>query len=330
MRCTLGDVEVAGEGELSVRLRGLGVLGRLTCDWCTNDDEEALRRDSCHRMGNSRKAGGKSCVSGGMHHRLVTDAQIGRAVRALRHRLDWTQEELGRRAGCSASSISRIERGRIRSCSLTTLRRILEALDAWAFIKINWRGGELERLLDADHALLQERWASRKRAARVGWIDRQEISYNIFGERGAIDDLAYHPASRTLVVSELKTGIYDAQSTLAKIDEKERLAAGIVERFGWRVDRVVACLVVAEGRTNRRRIEEHPALFGRFDCRGWSATAWLRDPTLPIGGLLVFEELSDRHGVRSRRAGRQRVRHPGSQSSVGKPASARRKRSSVA
>ena len=260
----------------------------------------------------------------------MTDAQIGRAVRALRHRRDWTQEELGRRAGCSASSISRIERGRVRSAPLATLRGILEALDAWMLMKVIWRGGELDRLLDADHALLQERWASRKRLARAGWIDRHETSYNVFGERGAIDDMAYHPATRTLVVSELKTGIYDAQGTLAKLDEKERLAVGIAQRFGWHVGRVVACPVVAEGRTNRRRIEQHPALFGRFDCRGRSATAWLRDPTRPVGSLLVFEELSDRRGMHGRRAGPQRVRPSRRPSSVHEPGSAPGERSAIA
>ena len=239
----------------------------------------------------------------------MTDAQIGRSVRALRHRCDWTQVELGRRARCSASCVSRIERGRVRGQSLATLRRILEALDAWIFAKVVWRGGELDRLLDADHARLQEHWALRKRGAGAGWLDRQEVSYNIFGERGSIDDLAYHPLSRTLVVTEIKTGIFDAQATLAKLDEKERLAADIAERFGWRVDRVVACLVVAEGRTNRRRIEEHPTLFGRFDCRGRAASAWLRDPTRPVRGLLVFENLSNGRQAHGRRAGRQRVRH---------------------
>ncbi len=240
----------------------------------------------------------------------MTDAQIGRAIRALRHRRDWTQAEVGRRARCGASTVSRIERGRVRGQSLATLRRILEALDAWLFAKVVWRGGELDRLLDADHARLQERWAIRKRGAGAGWLDRQEVSYNIFGERGSIDDLAYHPPSRTLVVTELKTGIFDAQATLAKLDEKERLAAGIAERFGWRVDRVVACLVVVEGRTNRRRIEEHPALFSRFDCRGRAASAWLEDPTRPTRGPLVFGKLSNGRGMHGRRAGRQRVRHP--------------------
>lgn len=82
----------------------------------------------------------------------MTDAQLGRAVRALRHRRNWTQADLGRRAKCSASTISRFERGRVRSCSVRVVRRILEALDAWIFMKVVWRGGELDRLLDADHA----------------------------------------------------------------------------------------------------------------------------------------------------------------------------------
>jgi len=110
-------------------------------------------------------------------------------------------------------------------------------------------------------------------------------------------------------VTELKTGIYSADATLAKLDEKARLAAGIAQRFGWQAERVVPCLVVAEGHTNRRRIETHPAMFGALDSRGWNARRWLSDPSRPARGLLVFENLSDGHGVRGRRAGRQRVRH---------------------
>ena len=247
----------------------------------------------------------------------MTDGQIGRAVRALRHRLDWTQAQLGHRARCSASTVSRLERGRLPA-SHATFRRIVEALDARIFTKVVWRGGELDRLLDADHALLQEKWAARKRRALTGWVDRQEVTYSIYGERGAIDDLAYHPATRTLMVSELKTGIFDNQATLAKLDEKERLAREIARRFGWSVDRVVACLVVAEGRTNRRRVESHPALFSRFDTRGRAASAWLREPARPVGGLLVFESLSSGHRAHGRRAGRQRVRHRSRDPSVAK------------
>lgn len=186
---------------------------------------------------------------------------------------------------------------------------------------VDWRGGELERLLDADHAALLERWAARK-PRRWAASSRQEVTYNHFGDRGSIDDLAFDADTRSLLVSELKTGIYDAQRMLAKIDEKERLGAQIAARFGWRVRRVVSCLVLADTRTNRRRVQQHEALFRRFDCRGRAALAWLADPGAPVGGLLTFVPLSNVRGTHGRRAGRQRVRRGRSDPSVEGPARA--------
>lgn len=213
-----------------------------------------------------------------------------------------------------------MERGNLHACSIRTLERMVEALGGRLVLFVDWRGGELDRLLDADHAALQERWAVRKaRSAR--WTSRQEATYSHFGERGSIDDVAFDPTTGTLLVSELKTGIYDAQRTLAKVDEKERLATTIVRRFGWEVSRVVSCLVIADTRTNRRRVQQHAAMFQRFDCRGRAAFAWLDDPAAPVGGLLVFLPLSDLRGTHGRRAGRQRVRHAGAGSSVGTEAS---------
>ena len=189
---------------------------------------------------------------------------------------------------------------------METLGRVVDVLGGRLVLFVEWRGGELERLLDADHSALQERWAARKPGR---WASsRQEVTYNHYGDRGSIDDLAFDPTTGTLLVSELKTGIYDAQRTLAKIDEKERLAAGIAARFGWQVRRVVSCLVVADTRTNRRRVQQHEALFKRFDRRGRAAAAWLADPVTAAGGLLVFIPLSNLRGTHGRRAGRQRVR----------------------
>jgi transcriptional regulator with XRE-family HTH domain len=233
--------------------------------------------------------------------------RIGRAIRALRHRRDWTQAELARRAGCSGSVVSRVERGRLRACSLARLELILEALDARLVSYVVWRGGELDRLLDADHALLQERWAARK-ADAGRWESAQEVTYNHFGDRGSIDDLAFDRVTAILLVSELKTGIYDAGRMLMKVDEKARIAADAARRFGWSATRVVRCLVIADTRTNRRRIASHAALFARYECRGRAAAAWLRAPDPAVGGVLLFVPLSDVRGTHGRRAGRQRVR----------------------
>ena len=177
-------------------------------------------------------------------------------------------------------------------------------------LSVRWRGGELDRLLDADHALLGERWSALR---GVRWEARAEVTYSEYGERGSIDELAYDPATGTLLVTELKTGIYEANRTVAKLDEKARLAATIARRLGWVVSTVIPCFVIADTRTNRRRVADHAALFGRFEQRGGPARAWLRDPVDRAGGLLVFVPLSDVRGTHGRRAGRQRVR-PGATS----------------
>ena len=235
----------------------------------------------------------------------MTPDRIGRVLRALRHEHDWTQTELAARVGCSRSIVSRVERGRLRACSLSTLQRLFEALDATLLLLVRWRGGELDRLLDADHADLGERW----NAIRGGrWQTRAEVTYSEYGERGSVDELSFDVSTSTLLVTELKTGIYEANRTVAKLDEKARLAARLGRRLGWEATTVVPCLVIADTRTNRRRVEQHPNLFGRFELRGRRARSWLRAPSGHVGGLLVFIPLSNVRGTHGRRAGRQRVR----------------------
>jgi hypothetical protein len=188
---------------------------------------------------------------------------------------------------------------------MARLERIFQCLDAGLAISVRWRGGELDRLLDADHARLAEAWAARRPPR---WGARAEVTYNVYGDRGSIDELAFDDATGTLLVVELKTGIYDAGRTVAKVDEKARVASAEARRFGWRVRQVVPAFVIAESRTNRRRVELHTALFGRFSCRGREAMAWLREPAdVTPSGLLVFVPLSFVRGAHIRRAGRQRV-----------------------
>lgn len=146
------------------------------------------------------------------------------------------------------------------------------------------------------------------------------MTYSVYGERGSIDDLAFDAVTGILLVTELKTGVHDGQRTVAKLDEKVRLAATVARRFGWVVDGVVPAMVVADTRTSRRRVHDHHALFGRFDCRGRGGRAWLRDPgRVPVAGLLLFVPLSDVRGTHGRRAGRQRVRPSRSGASVASP-----------
>jgi hypothetical protein len=86
------------------------------------------------------------------------------------------------------------------------------------------------------------------------------VSFSIYGERGVIDLVAWHREREALCVIELKTAIADVNELVGIVDRKRRLAARIVADFGWRPARVSVWVIVAEGRTNRRRIQSHGAM----------------------------------------------------------------------
>jgi transcriptional regulator with XRE-family HTH domain len=237
----------------------------------------------------------------------MDDRRIGTTIRTLRQRRRWRQLDLAARAGVSQSAVSDMERGHVDRYTLSTIRRVLKALDAAAALDVVWGGrGDLDRLLDADHARLLEEWARRHR--RAGWQIANEVSFSIFGERGRIDQLCFHEKTGVLEVVEAKTGIWSLEETIGRHDVKIRLARQIAADRGWRVRRVVGCLVIAEGRTARRRVSDHPGLFARYARRNRDVSRFIGDPTAPTEGLLAFVSLPPTNGGGLRRAGQRRVR----------------------
>ena len=249
----------------------------------------------------------------------MDDLRIGRIVRALRQRLGWTQADLGRKAGVSQQHVSRIERGQLARIALATLRRVGEAVELRLALDATWRGPRLEQLLDFDHARLAQQ--IKRELERLLWLVEVEVTFSRYGERGSIDLLAYHAASGVLLVIEIKTIVPDLQAMMRSIDVKVRLAAGEASRFGWQPTAVVSCLVLADGSTNRRRLEQFSAILARFAIRGYQARGWLREPSQLAGGsgLLLLRKLSATPGGSARRAGRQRVRRRRSAVSVESP-----------
>lgn len=204
----------------------------------------------------------------------------------------WRQEDLARRAHVSRSMTSDAELGRLERVTVGALRRLIEVLDGRLVVEMLWRGAELDRLLDAHHAALAENIARLLRNA--GWDVRVEVSFNVYGDRGRYDILAYHAATRILLVVEIKTRLGDVQDTLGRLDVKVRLARNVGRQFGWQPATVTPLLLVAEDATNRRRVAAHPTLFSSFSLRGRAALAWLRRPTQggTPSGLLAFRKLS--------------------------------------
>jgi transcriptional regulator with XRE-family HTH domain len=231
----------------------------------------------------------------------MNDAQVGRSLRALRHRRRWRQEDVGATAGVSQHLVSLAERGRIDAMSLRHLRSLAVALDADVVVTIRWRAGDLDRLLDEGHAAMVG--LVSERLERLGWDTRPEVTYSIYGERGSIDLLAWHAATRTLLVVEVKTELTSVEETLRKHDAKVRLAKQIgEERYGWRAAGVARLLVLPDAATPRRRVERHSAVLRRaYPLRGAAARGWLKAPDGASGSVLFVGHARTRASVARKR-----------------------------
>ena len=193
---------------------------------------------------------------------------------------------------------------------LRVVRRVAAALEIRVEVLARSRAADLERLVSARHSALAEAvvgWL----ASLPGWVARPEVSFNVFGDRGVVDILGWHAATRSLLIIELKTAIVDVGELLGTLDRKRRRAMEIAEGLGWRPATVSVWLIVAESTTNRRRIAEHRATFrAALPQDGRTARAWLRRP---VGELRALAMWSDRlpGTVRTGLATPRRVRRPG-------------------
>lgn len=236
----------------------------------------------------------------------MSDFRLGRTVRALRHRLGWRQLDVARAAGVSQTGVSRLERGLVDDLAVGTLRRLIAALDSELVLMVRWRGGELDRLLDEGHATIVGTTATLLEGR--GWDTRIEASYSVFGERGSIDVLGWHPVTRTLIVVEVKTEIASVEETIRKHDVKVRLGSRLAaERYGWHAGRVARLLVLPDTTTARRRVARHDAVLSRvYPLRAQGLRAWLRRPESAADGLLFAPHSRRVTGVTSA-IGRRRV-----------------------
>ena len=223
----------------------------------------------------------------------MDDIRFGSVVRRLRIRAGLRQRDLAAICGVSTSTISRIERGHLASASVATLRRVAAALEIRLDLVPRWRGGDLDRLLNSRHSALHEAVA-RDLAHRAGWVFRPEVSFAIWGERGVVDIMAFHPERQALLVIELKTEVVDMNELVGTLDRKARLAIEIAATVGWSVPRgttVSAWVIVAPGRTNRRRVHAHKAMLrAAFPLDGRSVAGWLARPDRAVRGLSFWPD----------------------------------------
>jgi transcriptional regulator with XRE-family HTH domain len=238
----------------------------------------------------------------------MDSVRFGRQIRALRRRRGWRQADLAVSARVSRAMVSRIELGHADEVTIGAIETITKALAARVELAVSWQGEGLDRLLDADHATLVDRVARALRA--LEWDVAIEVSFNIRGERGSIDILAFHPTTRVVLVVEVKSVVPDLQAMVFTLDRKTRLAVEIARGRGWPAERSGRILVVADGRTTRRRVATHAALFdAAFPARSAAVKRWLRNPneTQAFSGIWF---LANARGVSARQkvAGPSRTR----------------------
>lgn len=241
--------------------------------------------------------------------------ELGARLRAARIRRGWRQLDVADRARVHRSSISRIERGRLEGVPLGTLLTVARVLDVRISIVARSHGGDLDRLVHQGHAGLHESVARWFATELPGWVLAPEVSFSIYGERGVIDILAWHPELRALVVIELKTDVVEVEDLIAQMGRRRRLARRIALERGWDPRTVSVWVIVAPSRTNRARLARHrTTLRNAFPADGRSMRRWLAAPTTGIAALSVWERtvggiepgrFAARHRVRVRAKGRR-------------------------
>jgi transcriptional regulator with XRE-family HTH domain len=146
----------------------------------------------------------------------VEDLRFGMTVRRARQKRGWRQVDLARKSGVSQPAISRVESGQIPEMTLGVLRQVAGALEIRLELMPRGRGAELDRLLSARHSTLHESVARALAHDFPDWTMASEVSFAIWGERGVIDLLLWHPDRRALLIIEFKTELVDVGDLLSR------------------------------------------------------------------------------------------------------------------
>jgi transcriptional regulator with XRE-family HTH domain len=236
----------------------------------------------------------------------MDDHANGRLFREPRIRLGWPQRDVALKAGISRASYSEMEHGRLGRVPLDKLRKVASVLEVRLRLEPSWRGAAIDIVTSSRHAAMAERVA--RLLTDAGWLVQPEVSFNHFGERGVVDIVAWHAATQTLLLVEVKTELADVNDLLAVTNRRRRVADTIAQPFGWRPRTVAQWVAVAASRTNERRAAAHRSLLrSAFPSDGRSVSGFLHEPREPLSALSFLPD-SDASSVRRRSSPTLRVR----------------------
>ena len=132
----------------------------------------------------------------------MEDLLVGATIRAARLNRGWRQSALAAKARVSQMTVSRIERGQIPDLTLAMVRQVAAALEIRLELLPRGKGAMLDRLLSERHSALHESVARALAHDFPDWQMAIEVSFSIWGERGVIDLVLWHPEHRALLIIE--------------------------------------------------------------------------------------------------------------------------------
>ena len=225
----------------------------------------------------------------------MTDVQVGRLIAAVRRHLGLRQIDVARAAGVDQKVVSLLENGHLERVSVERFRRVCAVLEIEPVLELRWRGGQVDRLIDREHARIVDGVVAE--LARLGWEAVPEYTFSQWGERGSVDILAWHPASRALLIVEVKTRLTDLQRLLMSMSRKVRLVPPLVaEERGWKRAALGHVVVILETRANRTTVDRHAATFtATFPARTAAVRRWLRTPLGDLAGLWFLALRNEPH-----------------------------------
>ena len=216
------------------------------------------------------------------------------------------------RAGISRPAYSEVEHGRLGKVPLDKLRKVGAVLEVRLRLEASWRGAAADIVMSSRHAGMAERVT--RLLLDAGWEVRPEVSFNWYGERGVVDLVAWNAASRTVLLIELKTELADVNDLLAVTDRRRRLAAKVVEPFGWQPLVIAQWVAIADSRTNQRRLAAHRSVLrAAFPADGRAIAGFISRPARALAALSFLPDVG---GSSTRRGSAPRLRVRRARSSV--------------
>ena len=215
----------------------------------------------------------------------------------IRTAIRWSQHELSRRTGVSQSTISRIEAAKLDDVPLGTVAVLLEAMGGR--LRVEAEAPFLgDRGLQIDPAHARMSGYVTRRLERCGWRVATEVEVGGNRSRGWIDVLAFSPATRNVLVIELKTDLHNLGAIDRTLGWYEREAWFAARRLGWRPSAVVGSLLLLMTDENDATIRfNRAALRHAFPARSPTLTRVIegsRDPGDMTRGLAMIDPHSKR------------------------------------